>query len=128
MNEHITLHTGRVDERTIQAREGRTMASREKVGLPEARWSKIAGSDRPRPAVKKAAPKGHEAFLKALESFGAMVKFWLVSESTTITGVIKTSDKFTISIMEDGSTQPVVVFKHDISRFQPMQSRPTEVN
>lgn len=68
-----------------------------------------------RPVAKKApAPKGHEAFLKALESSGAQLQFDIASGGT-ISGVIKTSDKYTISIQEEHGTR--VIFKHDISSF-----------
>lgn len=103
-------------ERAVQREQGRLIATREKVGLPKQVGTK-----------KKIAPKGHEAFLKALEASVAQVEFFLVSEPTSIVGYIKTSDKYTISIVEAGEQCPIVVFKHDISRFKPLQSRPVEV-
>lgn len=65
----------------------------------------------------KVAPKGHEAFLKALEASGATVSFLKASCDETVTGTIKTSDKYTVSIVcaETGLTR--VLFKHDISEF-----------
>lgn len=77
-----------------------------------------------RPKVAKAgpSPKGHEAFLKALESSGAVVCFVMASSGEKITGKVKTSDKFTISVavpVATGSEQHTtrVLFKHDISEF-----------
>lgn len=66
---------------------------------------------------QKTAPKGHEAFLKALEASGATVSFLKASCDETVTGTIKTSDKYTVSIVcaETGLTR--VLFKHDISEF-----------
>jgi sRNA-binding regulator protein Hfq len=66
-------------------------------------------------AKKSIAPKGHEAFLKALESSGATLFFDIASSGDVIKGVIKTSDKYTISIQEVNGTR--VIFKHDISSF-----------
>lgn len=69
-----------------------------------------------RPKKPKVAPKGHEAFLKALEASGATVSFLKASCEETVTGTIKTSDKYTISVLTDGGMTRVL-FKHDISEF-----------
>lgn len=66
--------------------------------------------------------KGHEAFLKGLEHTGATVTFEKASNGEKIVGTVKTSDKYTVSIMQhkdDGSYITRVVFKHDISEFSP---------
>jgi sRNA-binding regulator protein Hfq len=75
----------------------------------------------PRPFKKPPAPKGHEAFLKALEAAGAKVSLTLSNDPDTImTGTIKHSDKYTISLRtdrEDGTYQVYVIFKHAIEMF-----------
>lgn len=67
------------------------------------------------------APKGHEAFLKALETAGAVVRVAMLNDpETTMKGTIRTSDKYTISLKvdrEDGSHQVFVLFKHAIESF-----------
>lgn len=79
-----------------------------------------------RPVTNKApAPKGHEAFLKALESSGAYLVFE-ISSGGTISGVVKTSDKYTISIQEEHGTR--VLFKHDISSFYVKAPSKTEAH
>ena len=64
---------------------------------------------------KHDAPKGHEAFIRALEVSGAIVTFEKASNGEKITGKIKTSDKYTVSIQSVEGTR--VLFKHDISEF-----------
>ena len=59
--------------------------------------------------------KGHEAFLKALETSGATVSFEKVSSGVIVTGIVKHSDKFTVSVTTPEATR--VLFKHDISEF-----------
>jgi len=70
---------------------------------------------------QRQAPKGHEAFLRALESSNAIVTFVKASSGQIITGKIKTSDKYTVSIAEQiegtGRYNTRVLFKHDISEF-----------
>lgn len=71
---------------------------------------------RPFPQAKpKLVPKGHEAFLKALEASGAEVEFEKAASGNFVKGVIKTSDKYTVSIQTIDGTR--VLFKHDISEF-----------
>ena len=70
----------------------------------------------PRKTKSAPVPKGHEAFLKALESSGATVYFEKVSSGAVVKGLLKHSDKFTVSVLEDGG-QTRVLFKHDISEF-----------
>jgi len=96
----------------------------------EARFRNAGGQRQTlRRSAKQTAPKGHEAFLKALETSGVDVAFVMASRDEIIVGKIKTSDKYTVSV-----TQPVpnsdryltrVLFKHDISEFQPLIPAPT---
>lgn len=75
------------------------------------------------PRAKTAgAVKGHEAFLKALETSGASITVLMASDEEPITGKVKTSDKFTVSLETVDGTW--VLFKHDISRFKPLTPRP----
>ncbi|WP_180815179.1 RNA chaperone Hfq [Ralstonia pickettii] len=75
------------------------------------------------PRAKSAgAVKGHEAFLKALETSGASITVLMASDEEPITGKVKTSDKFTVSLETADGTW--VLFKHDISRFKPLTPRP----
>jgi sRNA-binding regulator protein Hfq len=75
------------------------------------------------PFVKKPMPpKGHEAFLKALENAGAVINVTLIAspDAAPMKGTIKHSDKYTISLKvsrEDGSHQVYVIFKHAIESF-----------
>jgi sRNA-binding regulator protein Hfq len=74
-----------------------------------------------KPFVKKpAAPKGHEAFVKALEQAGAIVRLVTLA-GETIKGTIHAADKFTISVKKtaaDGSYQTTVYFKHALESFE----------
>lgn len=65
---------------------------------------------------KKRSPEGHEAFLKMLESSNAIINVEKASSGTVITGTIKHSDKYTISVTDEAG-QTRVIFKHDISEF-----------
>jgi len=72
-----------------------------------------------RPAAKPQTPKGHEAFLKALEGSGASVIVEMV-DGSSLTGSVKHSDKYTISLKVDkqeGGYQVYVIFKHAITLF-----------
>lgn len=74
-----------------------------------------------KPFLKKpVAPKGHEAFLKALEQAGAKVSVTLLS-GDVMRGTLKHSDKYTISLRvdntEDSTYQVYVIFKHAIETF-----------
>lgn len=75
-----------------------------------------------KPVKLSIAPKGHEAFLKALESSGATVEFEKASSGEKVVGKIKTSDKYTVSLAvqispESDEYVTRVLFKHDISEF-----------
>lgn len=74
------------------------------------------------------APKGHEAFLKGLENSAVNVEFVMASSGEKVIGVVKTSDKYTVSVMQyrpDGSYKTRVLFKHDISEFSPQIPAPS---
>lgn len=72
--------------------------------------------------------KGHEAYLKALEGSGAFVDFVMTSSGEHVLGKIKTSDRYTISVMcyasgNEGHYRTRVLFKHDISEFSSFVSQ-----
>jgi len=83
-------------------------------------YSAGAAAQRPRKLKLKAAPKGHEAFLKALEASGTTVQFEKVASGHLVVGTIKASDKFTISVREEKTGDTRVLFKHDVSEFSPI--------
>lgn len=90
--------------------------SDEPLSLPE----HISSLHRPVLAARKPlpnfeVPKGHEAFLKALEASNATVVFEKASSGEKVSGKIKTSDKHTVSVQTESGTR--VIFKHDISEF-----------
>lgn len=66
--------------------------------------------------------KGHEAFLKALESAGAVINVAMTTspDAPPMKGTLKHSDKYTISLKvdrPDGTYQVYVLFKHAIESF-----------
>lgn len=63
----------------------------------------------------KPSPTGHEAFLKALETSGATITLEKASSGAVIAGTVRHSDKFTVSVLSEGTVR--VIFKHDISEF-----------
>lgn len=71
-------------------------------------------------------PKGHEAFLKGLETSGARISLEKMSSGEVITGRIKTSDKYTVSVSvgEGDDVTTRVIFKHDISEFRALTPTP----
>lgn len=78
--------------------------------------------------AKAGQPKGHESFLKALEISGATVVFIIASSGERVEGKIKTSDKYTVSVIQplNGDRYLTrVLFKHDISEFRPLVPAPT---
>jgi len=87
-----------------------------------------------RKGIVKPVPKGHEAFLKALEQSGTTVIFEKASSGEQIIGKVKTSDKYTVSVMvtnppgSDLEYSTRVLFKHDISEFTPVINPSNEVN
>lgn len=62
----------------------------------------------------KAKPQGHEAFLKALESSSAVISLTMI-DGGDVQGIVKHSDKFTISLEIEGTVH--VIFKHSIASF-----------
>ena len=75
-----------------------------------------------KPVVKSpAAPKGHEAFLKSLETHSAVVSIQFLDSDEIMVGTIKHADKYTISLKvndADGARYQVyVIFKHAIKKF-----------
>jgi len=72
--------------------------------------------------IKKKKPTlvGHESFLKALEASGAVIEITKTS-GDVLKGVVKHSDKFTISLDEGNGKPPRVLFKHAIEEFQPLE-------
>lgn len=109
--------------RREQIAEGSRMA-REEGAMPVIhRQQPRAGNKYP--AKAKGAPKGHEAFLKQLETSGAQVLFEKMN-GEEIMGTIKCSDKYTVTVrdtQEDGSVYERVLFKHDLSEFRSMTPR-----
>lgn len=102
------MYNSHDSERQTQLEEGRRTLRLNKTRTAPAR----SGNSKP-----AASPKGHEAYLKALEASGANVKVMLVGGEEII-GVIKHSDNYTISLLESGELSATVIFKHDISRFR----------
>lgn len=85
------------------------------------------------PKKTSAAPKGHEAFLKALETSGTDVKVEKKSSGDILIGKIKHSDKYTVTLQVPAAPGEAggpagyvnrVIFKHDISEFSALQARP----
>lgn len=114
------MYSSHDSERQNQLEEGRRTL---RLNKPRQAQTRQGGSGKP-----AAAPKGHEAYLKALEASGANVKVMLVG-GEEIVGVIKHSDNYTISLLESGELSATVIFKHDISRFRMIvvASAPSEV-
>lgn len=85
-----------------------------------------------RTLVKKpggSAPKGHEAFLKALETSGAEIRVEKKSSGDIVVGTVKHSDKFSITVkvaVGEGQFESRVIFKHDISEFRALTPNPAK--
>ena len=111
--------------RREQAAEGTRMAREERDG--EAR-SRIYGNHQGvRLSKKPSAPKGHEAFLKALEVSGTEIEVEKKASGECIVGVVKHSDKYTITLRcvdSAGAVLNRVIFKHDISEFRALAPKP----
>lgn len=105
------------EERAQQTAEGARLARQE--GTLTLRQAQKKPS-------KVAPPKGHEAFLRALETSEAIIRIEKC-DGTIVQGLIKHSDKFTISIRTVTSAGHVdrVIFKHDISEFSAISARPS---
>lgn len=122
------MHT---DIRAQQVEEGRRMTAaygegqREAYPNPVRRRISLDNPIPPRFNKKPAAPKkpqGHEAFLKVLEASKAEVDL-VTTAGETFTGIVKHSDKFTISLkLPNRGT--IVFFKHAIESFEPLDPPP----
>jgi sRNA-binding regulator protein Hfq len=109
--------TNMTEEQRLQIEEGKRLAREESNVHSFSPRSTLTA--RQKPVIKKptqVAPlKGHEAFLKALETTNARITVEKC-DGSIIKGTVKHSDHFTISIRcETGKDR--VVFKHDISEF-----------
>ena len=117
--------------RKEQEAEGRRQLKAERASAEHCQERLATGQDKSRPKLAfksklDISPKGHEAFLKALESSGAVVSFEKISSGGVVEGVIKHSDKYTISVLSKGQTR--VLFKHDISEFWTAANRTNAVS
>lgn len=121
------------EERRAQIEEGRALARNE--GAPTNRIPGRIGASRPRTdaaAPRKAPPKGHEAFLKALETAGAVIRLEKC-DGSIIEGIVRHSDKYTVTMRvfevdfanPDGDKlhRDRVIFKHDVSEFSALTPR-----
>lgn len=118
------------DVRAEQIEEARRMAAQEREGFVPSR--RVLHVNRNKSPVKK-QPKGHEAFLKALETSGAEIQIEKC-DGSIVTGTVIHSDKYTISIRTfvpnpanpegDKLRRDRVIFKHDISEFTAITPRP----
>jgi sRNA-binding regulator protein Hfq len=77
---------------------------------------------------KEKKTKGHEAFLKQLETSGAEIEIEKKSNGEKIKGIVKHSDAYTVTIKAPcefvvGDTVNRVIFKHDISEFRAMHGK-----
>jgi RNA chaperone Hfq len=104
-------------ERTEQLREGARLARHDDTSVPSSR-TRLSINPARRPAKAAAAPKGHEAFLKALHESGAEIAVYCLDMEAPIVGKIRATDKYTISLDVRGSAE--VIFKHAIQRFKPL--------
>jgi sRNA-binding regulator protein Hfq len=66
--------------------------------------------------------KGHEAFLKALETSGATISVELMDDPNPVIGTVKHSDKYTVSIQSENEVR--VIFKHAMRLFMPLTPPP----
>lgn len=116
-------------ERDIQMQEARRMSAAESAQQPVQPRRTLHAKRTPqaRPERAVAAPKGHEAFLKMLESSGATISVEKLDGSVVI-GTVKHSDKYTITMRTTFEGKPTerVLFKHDISEFSAITPRPSQ--
>ncbi len=105
------------DIRQEQNRAGREMARSETTNNSSWRVN--------RPAQKAKKPQGHEAFLKMLETSGAEIELVLLSSGDKVRGVVRHSDKFTVSI-KSGEEGTKVYFKHALESFEPTDANREE--
>src|SRR5437879_1741340 len=98
------------DVRREQIAEGQRMAREEgaterfsvSAGSAANAWARRSTTLTTKHKPKEKPLKGHEAFLKALETSGADVKVEKMSSGEIITGKIKHSDKYTITVRQVG--------------------------
>jgi RNA chaperone Hfq len=120
-----------MNERTLdqavreeQLSHGREMARTEgTLTLPPRNTSPGRPERRPGNAKTQGKPTGHEAFLKALETSGAQIGVVFL-DGKTVEGVVKHSDKFTISLEATLTGHTHVIFKHAICSFKALSPRP----
>jgi RNA chaperone Hfq len=119
-------------ERAEQLREGLRLARDDGDALPTFRPRLGTRRDYEAPASRASAPlarastrakptgapKGHEAFLKALHESGAEIRVYLLDLLEPLQGKIRATDKYTISLDVKGTTE--VIFKHAVQRFSPL--------
>lgn len=100
----------------MQEQAGNTVSVTKTLHLPGDRNPSVRTErSYSKPIPKKSPIKGHEAFLKALETAGVEITIDMLGDpdgDRTVIGKIKTSDKYTISI--DGTDDVTVVFKNAI--------------
>jgi sRNA-binding regulator protein Hfq len=121
-------------ETTDQAiRREQTNFVRSTLGLPAGKKPYQAGEPgkRPfnkghKPAVKSAKPQGHEAYLKHLEVSGGEIEVLFLDDDETLTGRVRHSDKFTVSIQETPESDTVVLFKHALRGFKVKTPPPSQ--
>lgn len=113
------------DLRRDQLQAGRTMAADEGFNAQPRKTLHVTGK-RPvaRPAAKPRKVEGHEAHLKALETSGATIIVTMAS-GIEYMGVVRHSDKYTISLRIKDATAPEgsrkkVLFKHAIDSYEPL--------
>lgn len=118
------------DLRNEQNREGSRMAREEHP--MRRRTDRVERTFAPK---KKPEVKGHEAFLKALEESGkeqgTQVEIEKKSTGEKVTGVVRCSDHFTITVRVtqpggDAAFIDRVIFKHDISEFRALGGKKRE--
>lgn len=101
-----------------QRAAGRKLSLQEGAG--DIRTSKTSFTPNKQSFKKEAKPKGHEAFLKALETSGAeiCVEFLdsIPGDPVFLIGIVKHSDAYTISLDTCGGYTEVI-FKHAIRKF-----------
>jgi hypothetical protein len=108
-------------EREAQREYGRRVTETDRVSANSTQTTRTvtdaSGAFKRRADAKR--PAGHEAFLKAIEASGGGIWFRYLDEDPNLVhhGMVKHSDKFTVSIDVQGATR--VVFKHALRDFGP---------
>lgn len=73
-----------------------------------------------RPPRKPFVAKGHDSFLKDIQDKEGYITITKTGDGSEITGKLIARDKFTITIMVDG-TRRVTIYKHAIESFEPAE-------